>query len=95
LFLLCTLEEFPESVEAAFEVPPICGNPCGFVIESAGAEPAAAHPSDFFSSHQAGRLEHTDVFFDARQRDIESFRKLRDPGVREFRGGSGRKARRR
>lgn len=82
MLLLCALEEFPEAVEAALEIPPVSRDPRGLSIEPARTEPAAAYPSDFLGSHQAGGFEHSDVLLDSRQSDVEGVGKLADPGVR-------------
>jgi len=81
-FLPCSLEEFPEAVESAFEHPSVSRDPRGLFLEPARAEPASAYPSDFFSTHQPGCFEYSDVFLDARQGDVEGLGELAYSGVR-------------
>jgi len=81
-FLLRALEEFPESVEAAFEHPPVFIDPFGFVIQLPRAEAAQTHPSDLSGFDQTGGFQHPDVLLHSGRGDAESVGELGDAGRR-------------
>ena len=53
----------------------------GFIFQSARSEAAAAHPSDFFRSHETRVLQHSDVLLHSRRRDVERVGQLGDAGI--------------